>query len=145
MFKFSLFFATNHLEGATLWTLWASSVYLVLLWFAGDGLEASIRPHGKDVSSSIWLPLSLLQLNSCAEVIWKCCPGNQSRPHAECNTVWKVLHNSKYWSWISMLWQASDQKRELEGHELFEALQKIITWPVCVLVEPRATWVYMEL
>lgn len=109
-----MFFATNCLEGTTgtaLWTLLVSSVYLVL-WFATDGLEASVQLHGKDVSSSLWLLLILLQFNFYAKIIWECCSGNQSRPHAWCNPAWKVLRNSN-WSWIFMLWQASGQKREL--------------------------------
>lgn len=126
-----LSFATNPLEGVAFWTLWASSVYLTVLWSPADGLEASVSHMGKDVSRSIWLPLSLLQWNSCAKIIWKCSSGHQSRPNAPCHPIWKALHNSRR-SWISVLWRASAPKKGWESQEHFEALQKIFCQSACL-------------
>lgn len=43
---------------------------------AAGSLKASIRPRGKDASHIIWFLLSLLSLNSWAEITW-CCSGSQ--------------------------------------------------------------------
>lgn len=57
-------------------------------------LAAPVHLRGEGVSSCLWLPLSLLQWNSCADIIWKCCSGCQSRPNAQYNPVCKAPHGS---------------------------------------------------
>lgn len=139
--KSLLLFATNCLEGATFWTFWASSVYLVVLWFAADGVETSLQPHGKNVSSSISLPWAF-----CSWILVQKSFASAALAISQ-HLMLSVIQSGKYC--ITPVEVESAHSGKLwpkEGNcEHFEAFQRIIIWSACTLVEPRATSIFMKL